>query len=72
MTTDPLDELLDVVDEDNCIIGQATRGEIHKQHLRHRACHIIVFDHSGRVLVQRAVLAKTRERVCGTALLPVM
>lgn len=58
MTTDPLDELLDVVDEDNCIIGQATRGEIHKQHLRHRACHIIVFDHSGRVLVQRRSAGK--------------
>jgi len=53
MTTDPLNELLDVVDEDNCVIGQATRGEIHKRHLRHRACHMIVFDLAGRVLVQR-------------------
>lgn len=58
MTTDPQDELLDIVDEANCVIGQATRGDIHKQHLRHRACHIIVFDHAGRVLVQQRSAGK--------------
>lgn len=58
MTTDPQHELLDVVDGNNVVIATATRGEIHKKGLRHRACHIIVFNPSGQVYVQRRSLSK--------------
>lgn len=51
-TTDPQDELLDIVDMNNCVTGQATRAEIHAQQLPHRACHIIVFNSDDQVLVQ--------------------
>jgi len=58
LTTDPQHELLDVVDDNNVVIATATRGEIHKKGLRHRACHIIVFNPSGQVYVQRRSLSK--------------
>jgi len=58
LTTDPQHELLDVVDDNNVVIATATRGEIHKKGLRHRACHIIVFNRSGDVFVQRRSLSK--------------
>jgi len=58
VTTDPQHELLDVVDANNVVIATATRGEIHKTGLRHRACHVIVFNSSGSVFVQRRSLSK--------------
>ena len=36
------EELLDVVDDDDQVIAQATRGAIHRARLRHRAAHILV------------------------------
>ncbi len=51
-TTDPQDELLDVVDTNNRVIAQATRAEIHARQLRHRACHILVYNQDDEVLVQ--------------------
>lgn len=47
------DELLDVVDENNQIIGQAPRRQVHQQGLRHRAAHILLFDNDGAVLLQQ-------------------
>jgi len=58
LTTDPQHELLDVVDENNVVISAATRGEIHAKGWRHRACHIIVFNTTGQVFVQRRSLSK--------------
>lgn len=52
LTTDPQDEVLDIVDANNRVVGQATRAEIHRRQLAHRACHIIVFDSKQQVLVQ--------------------
>lgn len=57
-TTDPQDEIFDVVDEHNCVVGTASRAEVHRLGLRHRACHIIVFDLQSRVLVQQRSLTK--------------
>lgn len=58
MTTDPQGEIIDIVDENNRVTGSTTRGEIHRLGLRHRACHIFVYDRSGRVLVQQRSLTK--------------
>jgi len=58
MTTDPQEEILDIVDADNRVTGATTRAEIHRLGLRHRACHIFVFNRSGQVLVQQRSMTK--------------
>ena len=52
------DEVFDVVDENDRVIGQATRAEVHAKKLFHRAVHILVFDTAGRVLLQKRSMAK--------------
>ncbi len=46
-------EMFDVVDENNVVIGQKPRGEVHAQGLRHRALHLFVFDKSGHIYLQK-------------------
>ena len=50
--TDP-NELLPVVDENDCQVGVATRREIHQKGLLHRAVHVLLFDSAGRLYLQR-------------------
>lgn len=45
------DELVDVVDADDRVIGRATRREVRAGNLLHRACYIVVLDDAGRVFV---------------------
>lgn len=52
------DELFDVVDENDCVVGQAARAEVHRLGLFHRAVHIFVFDDGGNVILQKRSLAK--------------
>jgi isopentenyl-diphosphate delta-isomerase len=58
MPPDPADELLDVVDAGDVVVGQATRAEIHRRGLRHRAVHIVVSNPRGEVFVQQRALGK--------------
>jgi isopentenyldiphosphate isomerase len=51
-------ELFDVVDEHDCVVGQAPRGEVHLRRLRHRAIHVLCIDGGGRVFLQRRSLLK--------------
>lgn len=51
-------EIFDVVDENDCVIGQATRAEVHRKKLFHRAVHILVSDADGNVILQKRSLAK--------------
>ena len=37
-------EIFDVVDERDCVIGRASRAEVHARRLRHRAVHIFLFN----------------------------
>ncbi len=53
-------EILDVVDINNHEIGQATRGEIHEKGWFHRAVHILLFNSSGAVYIQRRSKWKDR------------
>ena len=46
-------EYLDVVDENNNVIGKETRANIHKQKLFHRAVHIIVLNTKGEMFIQK-------------------
>jgi isopentenyl-diphosphate delta-isomerase len=52
------DELFDVVDRDDRVVGQAPRREVHARNLLHRAVHVLVHDARGRIFLQRRSLAK--------------
>lgn len=45
-------EFLDVVDENDNVIGKAEKGDIYKNGLRHRIVHILIFDKKGRMALQ--------------------
>lgn len=47
------DELFDVVDGDDRVTGQATRAEVHRQGLLHRAVHVFVVNRHGELLLQK-------------------
>ena len=47
------DEMFDVVNEQNEVIGQATRPEVHAKKLLHRAVHILVFNKNRDCLLQK-------------------
>lgn len=47
------DEIFDVVNDHDEVIGQATRGEVHARRLFHRAVHVLVFGADGRLFLQQ-------------------
>jgi len=47
------EELFDVVDDRDSVIGQAPRGEVHARGLKHRAVHVFAFTASGDLLLQK-------------------
>lgn len=46
------DEVFDVVDEDDRPVGRATRAEVHRLGLLHRAVHLFVFNRKGELFLQ--------------------
>jgi len=44
-------EIYDFVDEDDNIIGKATRKEVHDKNLIHRSVMFFIFDKEGRIFV---------------------
>lgn len=52
------DEIFDVVDGQDCVIGQATRSEVHARHLLHRAVHVFWVRADGLLCLQRRSYAK--------------
>ena len=46
-------ERFPVVDENDRQTGTATRLEVHENNLRHRAVHILIFNHAGEILLQK-------------------
>lgn len=49
---DPQQEIFDVCDAADEVIGQASRAEVHARQLLHRAVHVWVFRSDGSLLVQ--------------------
>ncbi len=47
------DELFDIVDDKDEVIGQGTRQHIHEQGLKHRAVHVIVFNKNRDCYLQK-------------------
>ncbi|MEU5837863.1 NUDIX domain-containing protein [Streptomyces diacarni] len=52
------DELLDIVDERDRVVGQRPRGEVYAERLRHRSTSIRVRDAHGRLFVHRRTPTK--------------
>ena len=57
----PPDEIFDIVDSNDRVIGTAPRSEIHAKGLLHRAVHLWIFHPDGRLLLQKRSLTKDRE-----------
>ncbi|MCX6901286.1 MAG: NUDIX domain-containing protein [Verrucomicrobia bacterium] len=64
MTTDNQQELFDVVNANDEVIGQATRGEVHRRGLMHRAVHIFVFNSAGQLYLQKRSQTKDKHPGC--------
>ncbi|MFN8855602.1 MAG: NUDIX hydrolase [Planctomycetaceae bacterium] len=47
-----MEEIFDVCDEHDRVIGQAPRSEVHARGLLHRAVHVFVFNSAGELLLQ--------------------
>ena len=60
MTKVPHVEWVDIVDEQDRVIGVAERARVRQENLRHRASYILVLDEAERILVQR----RTRKDFC--------
>ena len=52
------EELFDVVDGQDRVIGQTPRSEVHARNLLHRAVHVLVYDGAGRLFLQRRSMSK--------------
>jgi hypothetical protein len=52
---DPGDEILDVVDEHDRVVGRASRREVRARRLLHRFAAVLCRDPTGRVYVHRRV-----------------
>ena len=46
-------ERFPVVDEEDQLLGDAPRGEVHGNNLRHRAVHILIFNSLGELFLQK-------------------
>jgi 16S rRNA (adenine1518-N6/adenine1519-N6)-dimethyltransferase len=55
------EEIFDVVNERDEVIGRETRGEVHRLGLMHRAVHVLVFNARGDIFLQKRSLSKDRQ-----------
>ena len=52
------EEIFDVVNEHDEVIGRAPRREVHRTRLRHRAIHVFVFNARGEIFLQKRSMSK--------------
>jgi isopentenyl-diphosphate delta-isomerase type 1 len=52
------EEWLAVVDDHDRVIGRETRGRVHALRLKHRAVHVMLFNSSGALFVQKRSMNK--------------
>lgn len=50
---DPSDEIFEIVDKDDRVVGRVPRRRVHAEHLLHRAVHVFVKNSQGEILLQR-------------------
>ena len=61
------EEIFDVCDADDRVIGQAPRSHVHARGLLHRAAHVFVFNSRDELLVQVRSAAKDEFPLCYTS-----
>ena len=52
------EEIFDVVNEHDEVIGRRPRCEVHRLGLKHRAVHVLVFNSRGEVFLQKRSMKK--------------
>jgi isopentenyldiphosphate isomerase len=52
------EEIFDVVNDRDEVVGQKPRGEIHRLGLKHRAVHVLVFNSRGGLFLQKRSMKK--------------
>jgi len=52
------EEIFDVCNERDEVVGQNTRAEVHRLGLKHRAVHVLVFNGRGEVFLQKRSMTK--------------
>ena len=55
------EDIFDVVNERDEVIGRKPRSEVHRLGLRHRAVHVLVFNARGETFLQKRSMSKDRE-----------
>jgi isopentenyldiphosphate isomerase len=55
------EEIFDVVNERDEVIGRTSRTEVHRLGLMHRAAHVLVFNSRGEVFLQKRSMKKDRQ-----------
>jgi len=55
------EEIFDIVNERDEVVGQNTRREVHARGLWHRAVHVLVFNARGEVFLQKRSMKKDRQ-----------
>jgi isopentenyldiphosphate isomerase len=55
------EEIFDVVNEKDEVVGRQTRREVHRLGLMHRAVHVLVFNAAGRLFLQKRSMTKDRQ-----------
>jgi isopentenyl-diphosphate Delta-isomerase len=53
------EDIFDVVDENDEVVGQEKRSIVHRKGLRHRAVHILIFNAKGELFLQKR--SKTKD-----------
>ncbi len=52
------EEIFDIVNERDQVVGQAPRKEVHARSLLHRAVHVLVFNARGQLFLQKRSMTK--------------
>src|SRR4051794_24381052 len=52
------EEIFDIVDDRDQVIGQCPRREVHRVGHKHRAIHVLVFNSRGEVFLQKRSMSK--------------
>ena len=52
------EDIFDIVDEKDEVIGQERRSVVHQRGLRHRAVHILIFNQKGELFLQKRSMNK--------------
>jgi isopentenyldiphosphate isomerase len=55
------EDIFDVVNDDDEIIGREPRSVVHARGLRHRAVHVLVFNAAGQLFLQKRSMTKDND-----------